>query len=303
MILKSLTRKTASFKQLLEYMMHDKDRYKDERGESFVLQHNVQGKTTQSWVKQYEKNELNRVHQRSNSVKMYHDILSWSNKDTEQMSLEKMEDMARKYVELRNEDAMYIAIPHRDKDHWHLHFCISGVEIETGLANRVSRDEFKTIKKELQQYQIEKYPELSHSIVNHDGTKKKEIINEKEYQLTKRTKEPSERDSTKALLTTIYKQSTSKEDFYQRIQDNGLKTYERGGKTYGIDGDRKMRFSTLGFDDKKIDTLDATIEFGRLRNDESKSRDKEKDDGDRNDTETKELDDDIDLDDEINILV
>lgn len=297
MILKSLTRKTASFKQLLEYMVHDKDRYKDERGESFVLQHNVTGKTIKSWVKQFEQNEANRLYQRSNSVKIYHDILSWSNKDTQNMTLEKMQDMAQKYIELRNENALWVAVPHRDKDHWHVHFAMSGVEIETGKSSRVSREQFKEIKKELQQYQIEKYPELTHSIVDHEKSKKKEPVSEREYQLTKRTKQPSERERTKDILTKLYKRSNSKEDFYKRIQDNGLKMYERGGKTYGIEGDRKMRFSTLGFDDKKIDTLDTTLEFERLRNDESKSR--SQDDDDKNDANSREQNDDMELDNDI----
>ena len=276
-------------------MVHDKDRYKDERGESFVVQHNVKGKTIPSWVKQFEQNEVNRVYQRSNSVKVYHDILSWSSKDTSNMSLEKMQDMAEKYIELRNENALWIAVPHRDKDHWHVHFAMSGVEIETGKSSRVSREQFKEIKKELQQYQIEKYPELTHSIVDHEKSKKKEPISEKEYQLTKRTKQPSERERTKEVLTKLYRQSNSKEDFYKRIQDNGLKMYERGGKNYGIEGDRKMRFSTLGFDDKKIDTLDATLEFEKLRNDtEEKEKDKYDDDG--NDTDNKDHSNDTELD-------
>ena len=152
--------------------------------------------------------------------------------------------------------------------------------------------EFKEIKKELQQYQIEKYPELTHSIVDHEKSKKKESVSEKEYQLTKRTKQPSERERTKELLTKLYKQSNSKEDFYKRIQDNGLKMYERGGKNYGIDGDRKMRFSTLGFDNKKIDTLDATIEFEKIRNDEIEN-DREKED--KKDTSNQELQSDTDL--------
>ncbi|MBX7226410.1 MAG: relaxase/mobilization nuclease domain-containing protein [Chitinophagales bacterium] len=247
-------------------MMHDKDRFNREQGESFTLQHNVKGKTIPSWVKQFEKNEAGRVHQRSNSVVIYHDVLSFSNRDTKNLSLEKIEDMGRKYIELRNENALYIAIPHQDKDHWHVHFCISGVEI-SGLANRVSRGEFANIKKELERYQIEKYPELSNSIVHHDTPKKKEILSEKEFQLTKRTKMPSERVKTKELVGRIYKESNSKEDFYKRLGDAGLKTYNRGGRVYGIDGDRKMRFSTLGFDEKKIESLDVTLEFDKIRDD------------------------------------
>lgn len=55
-----------------------------------------------------------------------------------------------------------------------------------------------------------------------------------------------------------------------------------------------MRFSTLGFDDKKIDTLDATLEFEKIRNAESE-RDKDKDD-DRDDTNGRELSDGEELD-------
>ncbi len=59
-----------------------------------------------------------------------------------------------------------------------------------------------------------------------------------------------------------------------------------------------MRFSTLGFDDKKIDALDATLEFERLRNETEKDRDREKDD-DRDDRELNggdELDIELDID-------
>ena len=67
--------------------------------------------------------------------------------------------------------------------------------------------------------------------------------------------------------------------------------YERGGKNYGIEGDRKMRFSTLGFDDKEIDTLDATLEFEKIREIESeKDRDKE------NDITSTEMNDEIEDD-------
>ncbi|MDB5227826.1 MAG: hypothetical protein JWN78_2019 [Bacteroidota bacterium] len=277
MIVKSLSRKTKTWEQLLNYMMHDKDRYQDEYGDSFVLKHNVTGRTIRSMTKQFEKNEENRLHHRSNSVRMYHEVLSWSNKDTKNMTVGKMQDMAKKYIELRGENSMFVAVPHRDKTHWHVHFCISGTKIETGLASRISRDEFKNIKKEIQQYQIEKYSELSNSIVNHDTSKKKEFVSESEYQFTKRTKQLSEKERTKELLTKIYKQSTSKKDFYKRIQDKGLKIYDRGGKKYGIEGDRRMRFNTFGFDDRKIDALDTTIEFRQLRDADLKNNDKEYD--------------------------
>lgn len=260
MIVKSLTRKQSTFRQLLEYMMHDDDRLT--KSGSFVLQQNIQGKTIDDWVKAFEQNEQGRIHKRSNNVKMYHEILSFSNRDIQKISPKTLKDIAKKYMQIRSEQALFIAIPHQDKEHLHIHFCMSGVEQFTGLSTRISRERFKEIKQEIQTYQIEHFPQLSNSVVNHD--KKSKDISEKEYQVKKRTGQ-TEKERIKQLLDTLYMQSNSKDDFYKRIIDNGLQTYERGGKNYGIIGERNMRFATLGFDEQTLALLDMTSEFEQLR--------------------------------------
>lgn len=116
----------------------------------------------------------------------------------------------------------------------------------------------------MQEYQLLKYPQLSNSVVQH-GKKKQKKISEKEYQIEKR-KSVTEKEHIKQLLDAIYKQSTSKEDFYKRIQDNGLKVYQRNGKRYGIVEKRKYRFISLGFDEKKLETLIISNEFEVIRN-------------------------------------
>ena len=234
MILKSMTRKTPTWGQLLEYMVKDSDRYKDLDGLSFILKHNVSGHNIREWTRSFEETEERRVNQRVNNVKVFHEILSWSNKDVKHMSLEKMKEMARQYITIRNENASYIAVPHRDKKHWHVHFCISAVEAKTGKAIRVSREEFKAIKEKIQQFQIEKYPELSNSVVNHSKKAKQPVI-EPEYQQTKRTGQLSEKEKMKQQLETIFRSSTSKADFYTKVHEQGLSTYERGGKVCGIE--------------------------------------------------------------------
>jgi hypothetical protein len=172
------------------------------------------------------------------------------------MSLEKMKDMAHQYIKIRNENASYIGVPHRDKNHFHVHLCISAVEAKTGKAVRISRTEFKEVKEKIQQFQISKYPELSNSIVNH-SQKAKQPIQESEYQQKKRGGMQSEKEKVKQQLENIFKAATSKTDFYSKVQGEGLAIYERGGKFYGIEGDRNMRFSTLGFADTRLQELDS----------------------------------------------
>lgn len=96
MIVKSLTRKQSTFRQLLEYMMHDDDRLTS--GGSFVLQHNIKGKTIDDWVQAFEHNEQGRIYKRSNNVKMYHEILSFSNRDIQKITTKTLKDIAKKYI-------------------------------------------------------------------------------------------------------------------------------------------------------------------------------------------------------------
>lgn len=261
MIIKSLSRKgnkRSTVKQLLTYM------FQEHKKSDFVLTHNLQGNNIVDFTNAFMLNEKNRLHIRKNNVLVYHDMISMHHLDSEKITQKTLRNIAKEYIKLRNPNALYVILPHYDRHAIHLHIAISGIEQHTGLSTRISKERFKEIKIELQNM----FPELEHSIVEH-GKKDKQKISEREYQMMKR-KTPTEKEYIKQLLETLYKESTSQEDFYKRIQDNGLKTYERRGKKYGIDGNRKMRFSTLGFDDKKIKDLDVLLDFTKLRDDNNR---------------------------------
>jgi hypothetical protein len=256
MIIKSMTRKTPTWGQLLDYMVKGSERYRDPDGMSFILKHNIWGHSIKEWTKSFEETEKRRVNTRTNNVKVFHEILSWSNKDTSKLTLEKMKDMATAYIKVRNENASFIAVPHRDKDHFHIHFCISAVEAKTGKSIRVSREEFKNIKEKIQQYQVQRYPELSNSVVNHSKESKRSI-KESEFQLKKRGGQLTEKGKVKQQLDSIFKSAISKEDFYSKVKEQGLNIYERSGKIAGIEGERNMRFSTLGYPENRLSDLDS----------------------------------------------
>jgi len=92
MIIKSLTRKTKTWRQLLEYMKNDKS-----RDDSFIIKRHVEGNSISAWTRAFEQNESNRLHKRTNNVTIYHEILSWSNKDIQKITDAKIKDMAQKY--------------------------------------------------------------------------------------------------------------------------------------------------------------------------------------------------------------
>ena len=141
--------------------MNDKGRLFDGNKNTFTITHNLKGNSISEWVKQYKANELLRTRKRKDSVRISHEILSWHRDDAKNITLEKMENMAREYIRQRNQNGIYAAVPHFDKDHYHIHICASGVEYKTGKSLRLSKADLQKLKKEIQNYQKENYPKLS----------------------------------------------------------------------------------------------------------------------------------------------
>ena len=258
MIVKVKSFKQAQFGNLLEYMTNEKKRLFDEKGRSFAITRNLKGHSISRWEKQFRENESFRNVIRKDSVILTHEILSWHKDDAENITLEKMQDIANEYIRQRNPNGLYVAVPHFDKEHYHIHICASGVEYHTGKSLRISKEEFAKLKKDIQNYQLEKYPELSNSSVAH-GKQEKSRVSDKEYQMKQRNGRDTQKEQLVGILKTCYKKANSKEDFYNLLRESGLTTYERGGRIYGVVyGDTKHRFKGLGYEQKNIDRLDVS---------------------------------------------
>lgn len=274
MIVKIKSHKRPAYRRLFEYLINDKDRLFDKEGWSFAVTHNLKGNSIDSWEKEFRENEKFRQRKRSDSVLIYHEILSWHRDDAKHISLAKMENMAREYIRQRNPKGMYLAVPHFDKDHYHIHICASGVEYKTGKSLRLSKPELLKLKRDIQEYQVEHFPELSKSIVAH-GSKKTVRLTEKEYQIKLRTGRETEKEQVVAVLKTCYKKANSKETFFQLLKECGLKIYDRSGKMSGvIFKNYKFRFSRLGFTEERFNELEreGKREKGliKIRNQETK---------------------------------
>lgn len=267
MIFKNKTYKRPKFDYLLRYMMEDKERLLDDHGQTFVVRHNVRGNNIDEWAKQFRANEQHRLRKRKNSVYVNHDIISFHRDSGQFLTPEKLERIVREYIRLRNPKGMYVACAHTDRDHVHIHICTSAIEYRTGKSMRMSRQEFATLKKNIQQFQIEQYPELSRSVVNH-GRKSKGRVSEKEMQFKLRTGKMSQRELVQSTVAECYRKSKSTEDFYARLKEQKLETYVRGGRVYGVVfGNRNFRFKTLGIDlsaDRSVE-LTRNKELRQLR--------------------------------------
>jgi hypothetical protein len=253
-------KKKSSFQNLLNYMINDKDRLFDKEGKSFAITHNLKGDSIREWVEQFKSNEQYRLRKRIDSVLATHEIVSFHRDDAKNISLEKLEDLAKQYIQQRNPNGLYIAVPHFDKEHYHIHICASGIEYLTGKSLRLEKKKLSELKKNIQQYQVEKYPELSNSIVNHGKLPKdRALLSDKEYQYKQRTGRASNKEQLTGILKTCYKKAISKDGFFQKLNECGLKTYIRGGRITGIIFyEKKFRLKTLGFTEERLEELNKS---------------------------------------------
>lgn len=304
MILKNLTRRNNTH-QLVEYLFkHEKDQKPHP-----VLKHNMRNRSIKGWAKELDKNESLRIQRRKDNIKLNHTIISFSNKDKEQITDKLLIDISKKYIELRGRDNMYLASSHNDKDHIHLHIVMSATKYMTGEPNRISKKEFHELKLALDEYQKERYPELVHSIPKHEKSLTGQLI-QKEHQPPSLEGKLSQKQQILETVESVYSKSKSLDDFLSQLKSGGYEPYYRGGNLYGIEDEgRNFRFKTLGFDKDKLEELDRQPDneakelqgISDLR--DSKSEEKEPEDeiersidGDDTEEETEVDTDDSDYD-------
>lgn len=269
MIVKILSRHSPSYAGLIRYILKEGKGGEDERPEPYL--HNFRGHTEKEWVRELCINEAFRKQQRKGQVYFYHTILSFNELDSDKITKDMLQDITKKFIELRGKDAMYIAAQHRDREHTHIHLLVSGLSYRTGKAFRMTKGEMRELKISLQCYQQEKYG-LEHSLPNHGAGR--EYLSQKEYGAKSKNSTRYLKAELKQKVDTILLQSNSLQDFISRLQENSLYHYERGNKVYGITvNEKNYRFSSLGVDIEMIKTMKQDLseeetalgEIGKIR--------------------------------------
>lgn len=197
-------------------------------------------------------------------VRWYHEVLSFSPLDKEHITRELLNDIAVKYINLRNPHALCFAVAHTDTAHTHLHFCFSGTEFRSKTTLRMDDPTFESLRYDIERYQLDKYPQLKNSIVywnkerkrNSPKMRDKNARAEKEFQTKRRLKGVlTEKEQLKQSVLDAYNQAQSVDEFYKMIEQSGLELNYRRGKVNGVKGKRTYRFTTLGVSKKMLQGL------------------------------------------------
>lgn len=306
MVLKSLTRKSPSTRQLLSYLTEKKEKLIGDKQAPILIRHNIRSRSLDKIVKEFDHNETFRLHRRKDNVRVYHTILSFSNRDRQHINEKMLRDIAKQHMKLRGNNNMYLGVAHYDKSHVHLHLVMSGTKYLTGESNRLSRKEFHELKLAMDLYQKQRYPELIHSLPRHGRSQKLKEA-QREPEPTRGNSRESQKDTLQQILEEAYAKSKSRDDFINHLKSHNHVVYFRNGRLQGVkfEGDRKFRFSRLGYDKDKLEKLDALRineeknleDLRELRASRTLERDQEKEKSDQ-DVDRFDSEKDIDSDEE-----
>ena len=158
-------KKSGIFRFLVNYIWSDKGRANEENSFSFF--HNLSTFEPEQIAREFEQNDAFRK-QRSNGLAAHHIIMSFSPEDSEYVTHEALHDLVTKFVQLRGEDGLYFARIHPAEDHIHVHILMFANKYRLGDSMRMSKAEFNDLQMEIEAFQIENYPEISHSLVMGD---------------------------------------------------------------------------------------------------------------------------------------
>jgi len=240
MIIKSLSRATKSFEALYNYLTRDQD--------SILNGYNLYSDvySQKELVEEFLENANFLKYARGKNY-LYHEIIALNKNN---LSLEEeqkiLQDIANKYLSLRANNHLAFSSLHKDKKHTHIHLMISANEMMGERRVRLSKAEFASIQKELEQYINTTYPQLE--ATHHYQKQGKELSKAKnsEQALKQRTKKPSKKEELHQHLKDIFSYAKTKEEFKSYSQKLGVEFYTRGQSIGVIYNNKKYRLKTLG---------------------------------------------------------
>ena len=272
MIIKSMSRRSGSaqsqFDQLLTYInTPEKTRQSQESNRSAfagllgyfrkedagqAILHNLRStKDDLRAIEQEFAANAGYLPRRKNGVVLFHEVLSFHARDSEQLTPEILADIVKHYLQLRAPKALAYAKPHYDADHVHVHVAISANNLGSRQRLRLSRYEFGRIKQRMEHYQCQHYPQLVHSRIDHGEKQQNRQPTAEQVQQRHSAKADmqTEKVQAKQIILRALTEQSSQEAFEQALKQQGFVFYQRGTKTFGVEAQtsgRKYRFKTLG---------------------------------------------------------
>jgi len=242
MIIKSMSRKDPSFNQLTAYMLASE-------GAEIDVRHNLPASSSapDAMICEFQK-EHARLPFRVNGNALFHEILALEpNADVPvQQQIKALRVLAERYLERRAPLQLAIGVIHASTAHIHMHLMISSNAIYSRRRISISKSEFAAIKREIETYRIQQFPELGSKRL-FDQPMKERSATVREQAAKLRTGKPSHKEELAVSLATILKNANSREALDAALADLKLTLYQRG-RSVGVqtEGRRKYRLSTLG---------------------------------------------------------
>ena len=168
----SSTRKDV---QAISSLTHYIFRFKHSDHNELMVVHNIHWKrqSKEEIMAAFLENDAFRK-KRKNGVVVYHEILSFHPEDSDYLLDHPwvLETISRFYMLRRSPDGLGIAVLHQDKEHLHIHMMLSANKIESPQSTRLTKNEFRQIRRDVEQYQSLVFPQLKKSYVHPEIRKK-----------------------------------------------------------------------------------------------------------------------------------
>jgi Relaxase/Mobilisation nuclease domain len=260
MIIKSMSRKHASFAQLIDYIEGETKL----RSRKYSVFHNTYSRSTDRLKAEFMENSEH-LRYRKNGVFLYHEVISITrahqieqgDKDeNDHQQKTALKQIVEEYLHHRGKHNLAYAVLHEDTEHLHFHIVMSANEAGERDRLRLSKEKFAQIQTNLEAWVLEKHPELEQKAVFHKNQTETERQQRKEKkahlskageELKRRGGKTSIRDDMQEKLADIFTTATDPRHFADLLEKAGFKLYQRG-QQYGVtdrDG-KKYRLNKLG---------------------------------------------------------
>jgi hypothetical protein len=266
MIIKSMSRSSSSFNQLLDYL--DKEKTLDRHSWNMYADRHNNDDLENEFMRNAE-----HIKEARGRVYMYHEVLSLEKND---LSLSRQReiifDLANEYVKQRADNHLVYGAIHNDTKNIHIHLIISSNKVNANKRFRLSKNELAQIQSNVQEYKNSKFKELSRTNY-YQNTKDPSKSKQAEQEIKHSRKKQTIKEQVNENLRTIFKKSFSKEQFNSAMKQRGYEFYEKGN-TRGIKVNGKSyRFKTLGLEQSYQNTLNR---FERTKSREQKRSESKK---------------------------
>ena len=263
MIIKSMSRKHQSFAQLIDYIEGEAKL----RSRKYCVFHNTYSRTTDRLKTEFMENS-DHLRYRKNGVYLYHEVISitrahQSQKIDEDQQKTALKQIVEQYLHHRGKHNLAYAVLHEDTEHLHFHIVMSANEAGDTNRTRLSKEKFAGIQTNLEQWVLEKHPELEQQAVFHKNqteaerqqckekkdheTSQKSHLSKAGEELKRRGGKTSIRDDIGEKLADIFTTATDPRHFADLLEKAGFKLYQRGQQHGVTDSDgKKYRLNKLG---------------------------------------------------------